>query len=341
MQTYTHRDLAGHLGVSETTIKSYRSKFPGFLPVAREGKPVRLHQESLEVCRRIRDLFAEGLTIEQVTERLLPDFKEYPHNRRLSMSAKRATPDTPMSAQDSRPDNQLDARLAALAQSQELARARMEQLEAEVRNLAIMEASSKALVAELIQELRAARLAAPVPPLPGPPSPGPAAPESEPIQPEPPARPTVVTARKIVTVHGQTGAVASYALGREPKSEPLFDSPAEPGEDFLGLPAVIRSDRGEFLGLPGGQSVARMLEVLTPQDGAPAMWFEDGEEAWTCEIALGPALTRELSFERTTTPRGNLVGLIRRMRTRSGSSVTEATPAEVQELFRLVRDQLG
>jgi len=151
----------------------------------------------------------------------------------------------------------------------------------------------------------------------------------------------VVTARKIVTVHGQTGAVASYALGREPRPEPLFDAPAQPEEPFLRLPAVIRSDRGDFLGLPGGQSVARLLEVLTPQDGAPAVWFEDGPEAWTCEVALGPALTRELSFERTTTPRGNLVGLIRRLRTRSGSSITEATSAEVQELFRLVRDQLG
>ncbi|MBU1041457.1 MAG: MerR family transcriptional regulator [Proteobacteria bacterium] len=341
MQTYTHRDLAGLLGVSETTIKSYRSKFPGFLPVAREGKPVRLHQESLEVCRRIRDLFADGLTIAQTTQRLRSDFKEYPHNRRLSISSNQPMSNASKSSPYPRPDTQLDARLAALAQSQELARARMEQLEIEVRNLATMEAASKALVAELIQELRASRLAAPEPTPARPEAPEPAPTQSEPLQPEAPAGPTVVTARKIVTVHGQTGAVASYALGREPKPEPLFDAPTEPKEEFLGLPAVIRSDRGEFLGLPGGQSVAKLLEVLTPQDGEPAVWFEDGAESWTCEIALGPALTRELSFERTTTPRGNLVGVIRRMRTRSGSSATEATPAEVQELFRLVRDQLG
>lgn len=333
-QTYTHRDLAGLLGVSETTIKSYRSKFPGFLPVAREGKPVRLHQESLGVCRRIQGLFADGLTITQTTERLRSDFKEYPQNRRLSIPTKKTVAEAPEFGPDTRPDSQLHAQLEALAQSQELARARMERLEAEVRNLAAMEAASKALLAELIQELRASRLAAFAPPLSGQPQP-------EPVQPEAPVGPTVVTARKIVTVHAQTGAVASYALGREPRPEPLFDAPAQPEEPFLGLPAVIRSDRGDFLGLPGGQSVARLLEVLTPQDGAPAVWFEDGPEAWTCEVALGPALTRELSFERTTTPRGNLVGLIRRLRTRSGSSITEATQAEVQEFFRLVRDQLG
>jgi len=335
MQTYTHRDLAGLLGVSETTVKSYRSKFPGFLPVAREGKPVRLHQEALEVCRRIRDLFAEGLTILQATERLRSEFKEYPHNRRLSISTGQAT------AQASAPG--LDARLEALTQAQESARARMEQLEAEVRNLATLEAASKTLVAELLQELRAARLAAPAhaSPLLRPEPPAPGAPTPAPPHAEAQAGTTMVTARKIVTVHGQAGAKASYALAREPRPEPPFAEPALPDADFLDLPAVIRSDRGDFLGLPGGQSVARLLEVLTPQDGAPAAWYEDDPESWLCEIVLGPALTRELSFERTTTPRGNLVGLIRRMRTRSGSDVTEATQAEVQELFRLVRDQLG
>jgi len=151
----------------------------------------------------------------------------------------------------------------------------------------------------------------------------------------------VVTARKIVTVHGQTGAVASYALGREPKPEPLFDAPAQPEAAFLDLPAVIRSERGEFLGLPGGQSVARLLEVLRPADSAAPVWFAEGPEAWTCELSLGPALVREFLFERTTTPRGNLVGLVRRVRSRSGSGVTEATTPEVQELFRQVRDRLG
>ncbi len=229
---------------------------------------------------------------------------------------------------------------------------RLEQLEAEVRNLATLESASKALVAELLQELRAARQPNHVPPPPAPPPPAaqPSPAPSPPLRAEPEstpglspahAGPTVLTARRIVTVHSQAGEQASYALGREPRPEPLFAAPAEPEADFLDLPAVILSDRGEFLGLPGGQSVARLLEVLTPQDGAPAVWYENGPEGWACELALGPALTRELVFERTTTPRGNRVGLIRRMRNRSGSSVAEATPVEVQELFRLVRDHLG
>jgi hypothetical protein len=331
-KTYTHRDLAGHLGVSETTVKSYRSKFPGFLPVAREGKPVRLHPESLEVCRRIRDLFADGLSIAQASERLSFEFKEYHQNRRLSMPKKAEA--------RGGPDCGLEARLEALLQAQEQARSRMEQLEAEVRNLATLEAASKSLVAELVQELRAARSATPASAEPRP-EPTPAEPQAGPGPAPAPDASMQLTARKIVTVHGQAGALASYALDREPRPEPLFAAPAEPGADFLDLPAVILSDRGEFLGLPGGQSVARLLEVLTPQGGSPAVWFEDEAETWLCEIALGPALVRELQFERTTTPRGNLVGLILRLRTRSGSGLTEASPAEVQELFRQVRDQLG
>ncbi|MDQ7836860.1 MAG: MerR family transcriptional regulator, partial [Humidesulfovibrio sp.] len=150
-QTYTHRDLAGLLGVSETTVKSYRSKFPGFLPVARQGKPVQLHAESLEVCRRIRDLFAEGLTVVQATERLRQEFKQYPQARRAPAVVRQPVP--------ADADAGLDDRLESLAQAQELAWRRVEQLEAEVRNLATLEAASKALVAELLQELRASRQA--------------------------------------------------------------------------------------------------------------------------------------------------------------------------------------
>jgi len=340
--TYTHRDLAGLLGVSETTVKSYRSKFPTFLPVAREGKPVRLHPEALAVCRRIRDLFADGLTIIQTADRLRTEFKEYPLNRRLPIAPRQAAVNGPSAG----PEAGVAARLETLAQAQGLAWQRMEQLEAEVRNLATLEAASKALVAELLQELRTAR-AAPQPSIQ--PAPPPPRPEPEqiagPAKPEAPAGhldgPTVVTARKIVTVHGQAGPVASYALGREPRPEPPFAAPARPPAAFLDLPAVIRSDRGEFLGLPGGQSVARLVELLAPRDGDAVSWFEEAPEVWTCVAPLGPALAREVLFERTTTPRGNLVGLIRRLRTLSGSNEAEASPQELQDFFRQMRDQLG
>jgi len=401
-QTYTHRDLAQELGVSETTIKSYRSKFPTFLPVARQGKPVRLHPEALPVCLRIRDLFAQGLSIIQTTQLLKAEFKEYPLNRRLSNS-QTSTRGGGLAAPDPGSEavlpDALAERIAALTKGQDQARVRMEQLEAEVRNLATLEAASKALVAELVAELRAARAAIPPAASPGaalavplgqsalgqggaqaggagPDDPAMATSENtsaadhsattrtalphaaQPVMDAAPnasahAAPptsaradagaeadspaTVVTARKIVTVHGAAGPVASYALGREPAPAPHFPEPETPAAAFMALPAVIRSDRGDFLGLPGGQSVRRLVEVLSPDGAASVTWFAEGAEAWTCAIPLGRAQNREILFERTTTPRGNLVGLIRRMRINEA----EATPVQLQEIFRQLRDQMA
>lgn len=369
--TVTHRDLAHALGVSETTVKSYRTKFPTFLPVARAGKPVRLHPEALDVCRRIRELFGDGLSVSQASDVLRAEFKEYPLNRRLSIPSKvRGGGGLSTGAEEgagSASAGVLEGLVRqvheAQLRAQELAQERIDKLEAEVRNLATMEAASKSLIAELVNELRASRAAsAHVPPSPPPPAPEVVAPgpvlAREPAAPGPDASSvegtgneaeTMVTARKIVTVHDGAGPVASYALGREPRPAPLF-RPAAPPQDFLDLPAVIRSERGEFLGLPGGQSIARLVEALggaaNASDLAPGRapgsvqdqptWLEDGPDGWVCLLPLGRAQTRELAFERTTTPRGNLVGFIRRLR----NGDTEASQQELQELFRRLRDQM-
>lgn len=73
-QTLTHKDLAGRLGLSETTVKSYRRKFPGCIPVANKGKPIRFTPEALDVATRIRDLFETGMSVEEVRARLGTEF---------------------------------------------------------------------------------------------------------------------------------------------------------------------------------------------------------------------------------------------------------------------------
>lgn len=70
----THKDLSRQLGVSETTVKSYRRKFPGCIPVANQGKPIRFNPEALNVCKRIRDLFELGMSIPEVRGRLAAEF---------------------------------------------------------------------------------------------------------------------------------------------------------------------------------------------------------------------------------------------------------------------------
>lgn len=343
--TLTHRDLARLLGVSETTVKSYRAKFPTFLPVARSGKPVRLHPEALEVCRRIRQLFGDGLSIVQTSDALRAEFKEYPLNRRLSTSPQKAAPDTE-GAQELRQLVELQRQaLDQARQAQEEATRRAEeriaQLEAEVRNLATLEAASKALMADLIAELRGARPAQETPA----PHAAPASATPPPAQPAQPTKPTntgetVLTARRIVTVHGREGA-ASYTLDREPRPEPPLPDAPRPAPEFLELPAVIRSERGEFLGLPGKQSVQRLVQALSHAGMPEATWVDEtpqnGPATWTCLLPLDQTRTRELTFEQATTPRGNRVGLVRAMRT----GFAQASAQDIQDLFRQVRDALG
>ncbi|MDR1947731.1 MAG: helix-turn-helix domain-containing protein [Desulfovibrio sp.] len=71
---FTHKDLSRLLGVSETTVKSYRRKFPGCIPVAGYGKPIRFGEDALRVARRIRDLFEHGLGVDEVRARLAGEF---------------------------------------------------------------------------------------------------------------------------------------------------------------------------------------------------------------------------------------------------------------------------
>lgn len=72
--TYTHKELAGMLGLSETTVKSYRRKFPGCIPVVSFGKPIRFSEEAAAVALRIRDLFETGMGVPDVRARLAAEF---------------------------------------------------------------------------------------------------------------------------------------------------------------------------------------------------------------------------------------------------------------------------
>lgn len=71
----THKDLSRLLGVSETTVKSYRRKFPDCIPVANQGKPIRFTADAAKVCIRIRDLFELGMAVPEVRARLASEFR--------------------------------------------------------------------------------------------------------------------------------------------------------------------------------------------------------------------------------------------------------------------------
>jgi DNA-binding transcriptional MerR regulator len=81
---WTHKDLAKRLGVSVTTIKSYRARFPGAFVALGRGKPLRFGPEALDACRAIRQGFQRGLSINEVHHALIKDFPDIAINRRLS-----------------------------------------------------------------------------------------------------------------------------------------------------------------------------------------------------------------------------------------------------------------
>lgn len=82
----THADLSRLLGVSVTTLKSYRRKFPGFIEPLNAGKPLRFPASAVQVCAAIRDGFGQGLSTREVHDQLTSRFHLSSHNRRLSIS---------------------------------------------------------------------------------------------------------------------------------------------------------------------------------------------------------------------------------------------------------------
>lgn len=67
----TFADLTALLGVSETTVKSYRRKFPDFFPTVSRGKPIRFQPQVVRVAQIIREGFARNLSVPELRAELL------------------------------------------------------------------------------------------------------------------------------------------------------------------------------------------------------------------------------------------------------------------------------
>ncbi|OIQ49930.1 hypothetical protein BerOc1_01858 [Pseudodesulfovibrio hydrargyri] len=341
--TYTHKDLAGLCGVSETTIKSYRRKFPGFIPVLTRGKPIRFRPEAGEVCLKIRDCFAQGLSVNETHKVLKEHFKEEPsaRQRRAPSAPPAGAPDQPVAAPAGvsaeylekffTTAGQMMQGMAGLATAQAKAEQRLRKIESALEKLLEVEAGNKALFARLLDRPAAAAEKEPAPePGPRPEPEHETDPRPEPrTTPEPRPEPRV-RARRIVNVRGPEGEVASYSLERD-----AAPAPERPSDDFLNTPIVIRNDQGEFLGVPGRLPLAGFVSILI--DGADeiaARWAREGD-AWVFIMAGPDGDTHALHFVSTTTPRGNLVVLLERL----DINGSPTSPQFLQEFFRQVKDK--
>ncbi len=302
--TLTHKDLARDVGVSETTIKSYRRKFPGFVPVAGYGKPIRFKPEALDVCQAIREAFNEGLSVGETERRLKEKFKQYPQPRpardlRRSGGVSDAALEQAMEQAMERVVDRLAAKLDELVQAQN-------------HRLDAMERALEGL---------GARMA-----------------EGKPAEPGADTRAdTRVRAKKIVNVRSPEGHVDSYALEDEEGSDE--NGLAAPPPEFLSLPVVIRTEQGEFLGVPGKLEVTpfvRVLEDMGREQGAVlTKWVQAGDD-WIFDLTRGDGVRLEHHFSATVTPRGNEVANLARLDV-DGERTSWPT---LVDYFRRIKDRL-
>ncbi|BDQ34323.1 helix-turn-helix domain-containing protein [Pseudodesulfovibrio portus] len=324
--TYTHKDLARLCGVSETTIKSYRRKFPGFIPVLTRGKPIRFKGDAGEVCLKIRDCFAKGMSVNETRKVLKENFKENPPVRR----ARSAAPPAGDAASGGitqeymekffETAGQMMQGMAGLATAQAKAEQRLRKVESVLTRLLEADATNREAMAVLLAQ-----------------HPGESR-QTEPVNSfTPPSEPEQrVRARKIVNVHSPEGAVESYALEKEEAEAVEFTSPPDA---FLNTPIVIRNDQGEFLGVPGRLPLSGFLEILVreaEENGSSlSSWAREGE-AWVYTIRSPGRDSHSLHFSTTTTPRGNLVVLFDRLDVND----RQTSPQFLQEFFRQVKDKV-
>ncbi|MEF2230341.1 MAG: DNA-binding protein [Pseudodesulfovibrio sp.] len=326
-ETCTHKDLADLCSVSETTIKSYRRKFPGYIPVSTRGKPIRFRREAGEVCLAIRDCFAKGMSVDETLAALKARFTPQPGEPRPAPAPAPA----PGGASVVSPQQlekffetagRMMQGMAALATAQAKSVQRLEKVEAALESLLEIESRNGERFARLL-----AHFGSPspdTPPLPTSSGDGAPAPEK-------------VRARKIVNVRDSGGEVRSYAIEKEEPADPVRLE--QPPEAFLATPIVIRTEQGEFLGMPGRLPLSGFVEALVREAEEKGVsltrWEERGGE-WTFVAEVPGGSSHALHFASTTTPRGNRVALLERL----DVDGKEATPRFLQEYFRQIKDRI-
>ncbi|GFK94617.1 hypothetical protein NNJEOMEG_02464 [Fundidesulfovibrio magnetotacticus] len=335
--TLTHRDLARALGVSETTIKSYRRKFPEFWQAEGDGKPLRFAPRCLDLARAIQTHFRRGLSVEAARARLGEEF---------SPAAPAPVPVAPADSGAPKPPGNAPG-TAAPSPPDSLAR-----IEGLLEGLFTLQNRTHSLMAELLAKLDAVAEALPSgssPPAhaPGRSTPGadvgraaPAsacgAPGNRPVQ----ARPAAVQGARA------PGSPPQAPLRSAPASDPpRTPAPADqteeaPPDAFQDLPVVVvRSSDGNYLGMtqPSGRPFAlrhfaRFLARRAGPEGGRARWLRQGGD-WVFSLeSRGQA--HDHRFQEATTPKGNAVARF------SGLSVggRAASEAALQALLRQMKE---
>lgn len=337
--TLTHKDLAGLCGVSETTIKSYRRKFPTFIPVHTDGKPIRFKKRAGDVCLKIRECFEQGMSINETHKVLKGMFTEHRRKDASRTKIAQSAPEPQAGVSREYMDKffetagQMMHGMAQLATAQVKADKRLEKVERAIETLMGVEKRNEEIYSALLEHLKTA--------------------PTENREPR-------VKAKKIVNVHGKEGT-RSYTLEQEqasqkevepeittqpaaepepaPEQAPESEHLPKPSETFMETPIVIRNDQGEFLGVPGRVSLEGFIDAAieqAKQTSASISSWERRDRSWVFIMQNAAGKKHELFFGGTKTPRGNLVVLFWRL----DIDGKETSQSFLQEFFKQIKDAI-
>ncbi|SDK47088.1 hypothetical protein SAMN05660337_0556 [Maridesulfovibrio ferrireducens] len=307
--TLTHKDLAATTGVSVTTIKSYRKKFPEFFLIAGHGKPLRFKKGADKLCLRIKELFEKSLSTKQIRGKLLIEFESVKENQHLSVTTESKNNSSLELEKLTRITMQMMNGMAGLVTAQAKAEHRLGKIEKGLFKLIEKHDSNNSDNEHLISEIKNIFSSAT------------GLPQSE-----------RVTAKKLITIKKDHGDSSSYTL--ESDSSQIY-----PENDFLELPVVIHSENGDFLGMPGkpGQpfTLTELVELVTTKKALNSnkIWRKEGRE-WILSFKSPTGPLHELFFQRTKTPKGNIVSFFNRLDINSESK----DQTFLLSFFREVRD---
>ncbi|TIH14642.1 hypothetical protein D0S45_12580 [Marinifilum sp. JC120] len=311
-ETFTHRELSTITGVSVTTVKSYRKKFPEFFFIVGHGKPLRFRKGADKLCLRIRDLFNKNLSVKQIRDKLLTEFESVKDNHQLSESTNNSENSQVNSEEFEKlvkTTGQMMNGLAALVTSQAKAEQRLGRMEKSLKELVQAQSEPPADSNELLQEIKNILV------------------NSGGLQ-----QPERITAKKVVTIKKDDGQAESYSFDAE-------TSAIEPEAEFMELPVVIHSDSGEFLGLPGKPghpfTLQELVYLVSSQKEANTskVWHKQGRD-WVLAVKSPEGPLYELYFGMTKTPKGNIVSFFNRLDINS----EPRNHAEILNFFKEMRD---
>lgn len=343
----THAEIAESLGVSVSTVKNYRSKFPECLPIARTGKPLGLAPQCLAVCRAIREGFGEGLSVEQVRQRLYEQFPSCREKGRAPGIRRVRGTGADVLGGIERSLTQLESAQSAVMERVASLEQRIDAILGRAQALGGVGVGG-ADSPEMLEEL--ARLREDVSAL------------------RSGCRDGEAPGARVVTIRGKNGRAERWSVGRvdakeqpprqtAPQDEPpgpQREAPRAPQEqeaspqggasaaatldtDVAALPLVVRSATGDFLGMSLGSGAAVTPAVLeravTAEQGRASAWRQAEENTWAGTLGSG-AQTHEVRIAVVTTPRGNRVAHLERLRL--GGRDMDA--AFLREFLRRLRD---